>query len=210
MSQKYNNLVFLKIEMVSETGLVSNLEKAVLLAVAVILALPVAVYAQTPQPISGASVVAFGDAGYGVAETDAEGFFEITEGLGEGVYDVRISAKGYVSKVIQDVEVVAGEEVDIGDVFLKPSAVIKGVVETPDGEPAANVPVALKDSSGKVLQLTTTSSDGSFVFDTDVRNGTYTVEAYAFMFEGMEYQTVTMGFTQVEIPVPKPGASYLQ
>jgi len=210
MSQKYNNLVFLKIEMVSETGLVSNLEKAVLLAVAVILALPVAVYAQTPQPISGASVVAFGDAGYGVAETDAEGFFEITEGLGEGVYDVRISAKGYISKVIQDVEVVAGEEVDIGDVFLKPSAVIKGVVETPDGEPAANVPVALKDSSGNVLQLTTTSSDGSFVFDTDVRNGTYTVEAYAFMFEGMEYQTVTMGFTQVKIPVPKPGASYLE
>lgn len=189
---------------------VSNLEKAVLLAVIVMLVIPTAVCAQAPQPISGASVVALGDAGYGTAETDAEGFFKITEGLGEGVYDVRVSAKGYVSRVVKDVEVVAGEETDIGDVFLSPSAVIKGVVETPEGEPAANVPVALKSQNGTLVQLVTTSSDGSFIFDTDVRNGTYTVEAYAFAFEGMEYQTVTIGFTQVKIPVPKPGASYLQ
>lgn len=187
-----------------------DLEKLILLLAIAILALPAVAYAQASQAISGASVIAYGDAGYGVAETDVGGFFKITEGLGEGTYDVELSAKGYVSKIVRNVRVSADREVDIGDVFLEPSAVIKGVVRTPEGNPAAYVPVALKDQSGSVVQLTTASGDGSFVFDTNVKNGTYTVEAYAFLLKEVEYRTVTIGFTQITIPVPKQGVSYIE
>ena len=190
-------------------GRIVNLEKVIQLLVILILASAV-VYAQVSQPISGASVVAYGDAGYGVAETDVGGSFRIVEGLGEGTYNVEVSAKGYVSKIVQNVRVTADRETDIGDVFLEPSAVIKGVVRTPKGNPAAYVPVALKDRDGSVLQLTFASGDGSFIFDTNVRNGTYTIEAYAFLLKEVEYQKVTIGFTQITIPIPKRGVSYLE
>lgn len=191
-------------------GRILSLEKVILLLAIVILASPAVVYAQVSQPISGASVAAYGDAGYGVAETDVAGSFRIVEGLGEGTYNVEVSAKGYVSKMVQNVRVTADKETDVGDVFLEPSAVIKGVVRTPEGNPAAFVPVALKDQSGSIVQLTSASGDGSFIFDTNVKNGTYTIEAYAFLLKEVEYQTVTIGFTQITIPVPKRGVSYLE
>jgi len=166
--------------------------------------------AQVLNPIVGASVIASGASGFGAAETGLDGAFRLTEGLGEGVYRVTVSARGYVSRELHNVEVKADKEVDLGDILLEPSAVIKGVVETPDGRPASSVPVALKDSGGNVVAWASASVDGSFIFDTDVRNGTYSIEAHAFSFEGMEYQRFSVGFTQITIPVPIGGASYLE
>lgn len=187
-----------------------NLIKILTFSAVLTLALSVMVHAATLSPIRGASVIASGYNGYGLSETDLDGIFRITEGIGEGTYVVTVRAKGYISKELENIEVKALKETDVGDIILEPSAVIKGVVQTPDGIPAPSVPIALKDSSGNVVTWTAASSDGSFTFDTDVRNGTYSVEAYAFSFEGVDYQTVSIGFTQITIPIPRGGASYLE
>lgn len=163
-----------------------SLTRILTLSATFTLILMAVVNAAALSPISGASVIASGDHGYGTAETGLDGIFRITRGLGEGTYTVNVKAKGYISRVIENIEVKAVKETDLGDVILEPSALIKGVVETPEGKPAPSVPVALKDSGGNVVAWTAASSDGSFTFDTDVRNGTYSVEAYAFSFEGVE------------------------
>ncbi len=184
-------------------------KRAVTLSILVGLALTMNAWAQALTPIKGASVVASGMEGYGIAITGADGLFRISEGLGEGVYTVAVRAKGYVSREIMNVEVKAGE-LDLGVISLEPSGIISGVVETPEGKPAPSVPVTLKGQDGRAIEHTTSSSDGSFIFDTNIVNGTYTVEAYAYSFEGLEYTTVSMGFTQVHIFLPKGGAPYLE
>ncbi|MBS7638102.1 carboxypeptidase regulatory-like domain-containing protein [Candidatus Bathyarchaeota archaeon] len=192
----------------------NRLEKSLIrilpVSIALILALSTVVNAPTSTPISGASVTASGDYGYGTTKTGLDGVFRITDGLGEGIYTVKVEAEKYISKVIENIEVKALKETDLGDIILEPSAVIRGVVETPQGKPAPSVPVALKDQDGNVVAFKAASSDGSFTFDTDVRNGTYSIEAYAFSFEGVDYQTVSIGFTQITIPIPRGGASYLE
>lgn len=187
-------------------------EKCRTAIILVIMLLPaiVNIYAQGFKPIEGALVVASGDAGYGMAKTDVSGFFEIVKGLGEGVYEVTVTAKGYISKTLRNVKVEADKVTDLGDIELTPSAVIKGVVETPEGKPAASVPVILKASDGVTVSTTITASDGSFIFDTDVVNGTYSIEAYAFSFEGFEFQMMKLGLIQIPLPVFKGGASYLK
>lgn len=187
-----------------------NLIRVLTLSAAIMIALSLTVDASAPSPINGASVIASGEYGYGRAETGIDGIFKITEGLGEGVYTLTVRARGYISRELKNIEVKAVRETDLGDILLEPSAVVMGVVETPDGRPAPSVPVALKDSGGRVVAWTTASGDGSFTFDTDVRNGTYSIEAYAFNFEGVEYITIPMGLAQITIPVPGGGATYLE
>ena len=170
----------------------------------------VTIYAQELKPIKGALVIAVGNAGYGETKTDINGFFEITEGLGEGMYDVKVTAKGYITRIIKNVRVKADSATDLGDIELDPSAIIKGVVESPDGKPAGSVTVTLKTPDGKVVSVTTAADDGSFTFDTDVVTGTYSIEAYAFSFEGLTLQMMKLGMVQVPVPVLKGGASYLE
>ncbi len=192
----------------------NRLEKSLIrilpVSIALILALSTAVNAPASTPISGASVTASGDHGYGTTKTGLDGVFRITDGLGEGIYTVKVEAEKYISRVIENIEVKALKETDLGDIILEPSAVIRGVVEIPEGKPAPSVPIALKDQGGNVVIWKAASSDGSFTFDTDVRNGTYSIEAYAFSFEGVDYQMISIGFTQITIPIPRGGASYLE
>lgn len=62
------------------------------------------------NPIEGASVTASGPAGYGSAETDNNGNYLISEGLGTGAYTVEASAAGFVSQNITGAEVEVGIE----------------------------------------------------------------------------------------------------
>lgn len=62
------------------------------------------------NPIEGASVTASGPAGYGSAETDENGNYLISEGLGTGTYTVEASAAGFISENITGVEVEVGGE----------------------------------------------------------------------------------------------------
>ena len=167
-------------------------------------------FSQQLSPISGAKVVAKGNNGLGEATTDENGYFRIEEGIGAGTYTVTVSAKGYISKVLTNIQVSAGEEKDLGDIELEPSAVVEGVVKTPDGKLAANIPVVIMDERGNTISSTKTGGDGSFRLDTDIKTGTYVVRAYAFTFEGFEYKTIQIGFTQMKILAPKQGQVYLE
>lgn len=186
-----------------------SIRKAMVFLSIAALAASLQAFSQSTIPIQGATVVAVGDRGYGEATTDAEGYFRIEEGIVPGTYTIRVSARGYISKVIEGVEVSAGEE-DLGDIELEPSAAVVGVVRTPEGRPAAGVPVVLLNERQQPVTLTVTEDDGSFTLDTDIRTGTYRVRAYAFSFEGFTYQTVSVGPAQVRVPVPGRGKVYLE
>jgi len=181
------------------------------LMLAILVLLPI-MFAEELKPIEGATVTVYGDNGEGFAVTDYNGLFKVVEGLGEGIYTARISAKGFISKSIENILVKAGETRDLGDIELKPSATIMGIVETPDGKPVPSVPVFLKNSEGKIIAPPTiTSSNGAFIFDTDVTTGTYIVEAYPFSFEGFTFQTISLGpFGSMSFPAPKAGKSFLE
>ena len=184
--------------------------KVILLVLVLTLVLPILTYSQQLLPIGGAKVVAEGDNGLGEATTDANGYFRIEEGIGPGTYTVTVSAKGYLSKVLTNIQVSSGEEKDLGDIELEPSAIIEGVVKTPEGEPAGGVPVVLLNQKGEIVAQTVTANDGSFTFDSNVATGKYRVRAYAFSFQGFKFKTVMIGFMQVRIPVPKQGETYLE
>ncbi len=60
------------------------------------------------QGIEGADVSASGDEGSGSAETDEEGYYEISDGLGTGTYTVSVTKSGYVDSEKTGVEVTVG------------------------------------------------------------------------------------------------------
>jgi hypothetical protein len=63
----------------------------------------------TGDPIPDATVTASGSEGYGSADTDTNGDYVISSGLGTGTYDVSASAPGYQDQSIADVSVTENE-----------------------------------------------------------------------------------------------------
>lgn len=60
-------------------------------------------------PIIGADVIAQGPSGYGQAETDTNGNYLISKGLGTGLYTVNASAIGYSPKNVTDLSVIVNQ-----------------------------------------------------------------------------------------------------
>ena len=138
------------------------------------------VSAANPSPLQSAFISVNGDSGEGSAITGSNGIFSITQGLGTGNYTVEIQHQGYVSRML-NTTIVAGVETDLGDIELAVSGKIEGVVQNPGGNPVSDVSVLCKDeSSNDTVGFAVTSIDGSFLFDTDIKNGTYTIEALIF------------------------------
>jgi hypothetical protein len=156
--------------------------------------------AANPSPLENAYISVNGDNGDGFSITGLNGIFNITQGLGTGNYTVEVRHEGYISRML-DTTIVSGAETDLGDIGLAISGKLEGVVQNPDGNPISNVSVACKDESNNhAVDYAVTSIDGSFLFDTDIKNGTYTVEARACAgyasnsttgIEGLEGQTTS-------------------
>ncbi|MCJ7770319.1 carboxypeptidase-like regulatory domain-containing protein, partial [Candidatus Bathyarchaeota archaeon] len=143
------------------------------------------VSAVTFSPLPNATVSVGGENGEGFVITESDGIFIITQGLGAGNYAVEISHPGYVSRMLNTI-ITAGVETDLGDIELRVSGSIRGVVTDPGGNPTSNITVQCKDESDNTpVGYTVTSADGSFTFDTDIKNGTYTVEALLFTGSGL-------------------------
>jgi hypothetical protein len=138
------------------------------------------VSAANPSPLQNAFISVDGDSGEGSAITGSNGIFSITQGLGTGNYTVEIQHQGYISRML-NTTIVAGAETDLGDIELAVSGKIEGVVQNPGGNPVSDVSVLCKDESNNdTVDYAVTSIDGSFLFDTDIKNGTYTIEALIF------------------------------
>jgi hypothetical protein len=123
------------------------------------------------------SVSVDGDNGMGFAITGRDGVFIISSGLGAGNYTVYINHEGYVSKML-NTTVAAGGETDLGDIDLKVSGKIQGLVKSPSGNPVLGIHVMCQDeSNNNTIDYAITLADGSFWFGTDIKNGTYTIQA---------------------------------
>ncbi len=159
------------------------------------------VFSQNLVPINRATIIVTGDNGYARVLSGPDGRFEIKEGLAEGTYSVFVGATGYIYKTINNVKIKANEVIDLGDIKLEVSGVIKGKVVGVDGKPVAGVIVQLKGKS--VTSTVMTRSDGTFMFNTNIDTGTYTITAYPFYGGQMEYKTIKVGFMSIQIPLIK-------
>lgn len=86
----------------------------------------------TGSPIEGAYVLAEGPAGSGDSQTDSNGDYSISSGLGTGTYTVNASATGYSTISVTDVSVTV-DEVTPNVNFQLPSVlsgIISGTVES--------------------------------------------------------------------------------
>jgi len=132
----------------------------------------------TPVPVPNATIEVTGSDGEGMGISGADGIFQITEALAHGTYSVSIGARGYLTKAIDGVAIEANEIKDLGDIFLDPSATIRGTVVDPNGNPVGPVFVFLEKGASGAVESTVFSDDhGNFVFDSDIRTDTYTIMA---------------------------------
>ncbi len=147
----------------------------------------------TPPPsIPYAIVVAESMDGYGLAAASFDGSFVISEGLPNGVYSVTVSSTGYIGALLENVAVSNGNITDVGDVFMNASAVIQGMVVGPLGEPVCNAQVSLVSlDTNSTVGVAFSDASGAFIFNTDIRSGSYNVSAIPFSYPN----TFTPGYT---------------
>ena len=188
---------------------VNELKKISLIVVLATVLLASLVYSQSHVPIKGAAINVYGDNGEAYVTTGADGSFTISSGLGEGTYTVEVYAKGYISKVLSNVKIEAGKVKDLGDIILEASGVIKGKVVSPDGNPVKGVLVTLMKGN-KLINSTTTSFEGAFVFDTNLDTGTYSIIVLPAGYSSIEFKTVNIGMGTIQIPVVKEGGAFVQ
>ncbi len=110
-------------------------------------------------------------------DADSKGHFEVS--LPQGVYDIVVSARGYLSLLLRGIGVLAGTQIELTRALVPgegqtvegtPSTAIGGYVVDRLGTPVANVPVrAIVDGKGYVG---TTDRRGAYVIH-GVHPGTY-------------------------------------
>jgi len=133
--------------------------------------------------VPDAIIVAESNNGLGQAVTPTNGSFTISEGLPAGDYNLKMTAAGYIDALLEGIAVSTGEVTNIGCVLINVSAVIEGTVVGPSGEPVGGVLVTLvRQSDSAMVGAMLSSADGSFRFNTNIRNGLYNVSAITFSY----------------------------
>lgn len=153
----------------------------------------------TTNPIPNISVFATlssdGGTFFGEGTTDVVGHYEINMNLGTGTYNVSVAfPKGYVSKEVSSIYVIAGLMTTGVNLALDKSGIISGMVTTsPGGQPIANASVTASSSGGGTYFGTdTTDATGHYSISSGLGTGNYTVMAsYQFSFN----QTLNVGVT---------------
>jgi hypothetical protein len=116
---------------------------------------------------------------FGYSTTDVAGNYEINMNLGTGTYNVSVLLpKGYVSKEVSPVNVVAGTTTAGVNLALDRSGIISGMVRTsPGGQPIANASVTAFSSDFKHYGSDETDATGHYSISSGLGTGTYTVMA---------------------------------
>ncbi|MGQ9513895.1 MAG: carboxypeptidase regulatory-like domain-containing protein [Thermoproteota archaeon] len=139
----------------------------------------------TLAPIQNALVEVSGSEGEGSAKTDAAGTFQVNEALAGGTYTIKISAKGYLTKELNNIAIEANKVKDLGDILLDASATIKGKVVDSNGVSVGPAIVSLIKGD-ELVYSTVSDSQGNFVFDTDIHTGVYSITAMTYSMETMQ------------------------
>ncbi len=82
----------------------------------------------------------------GDKEDQGGGRFRIS-GLKPGLYDLYVDAKGWARRRAAEVEVIAGETVDAGEIVLEPEAVVSGRIVDRAGKPLGRGMVSIRGAS---------------------------------------------------------------
>ena len=101
------------------------------------------------EKLEGVEVRAHGDGAGQSVRADASGSFRL-EGPA-GTWTVEVSAPGRGIIVWDGVRVSTGGETDLGDVFLPREAVLRGLLEDPEGQPLAGADVRVLDLLGQAV-----------------------------------------------------------
>ena len=122
-------------------------------------------------PLHGARITCVGrDAR--VARFDADRFGRFTTTLPQGVYDLVISARGYLSLLVRGVGVLAGHNQTLvralvpgqgDDSPREPATAIGGYLTDRFGRPVANVTILVTAERGEIAYTTRTERDGAYL-----------------------------------------------
>lgn len=143
----------------------------VLVALMIVATLP-SIDASVPVP--SATVRVTGANAYSYIMTGADGRFD--GAIPEGNYTVEVIVGGYVFGRLENVVVIAGNTTDLGDIPLGRSGKVTGVAVGPQGEPISDLQITIYDQSTSTAISGTYLQNGTFQFDTGLKNGTYFIE----------------------------------
>jgi hypothetical protein len=112
-------------------------------------------------PLVGVDVIASGEEDrFGVATSAEDGTYSI-QNLREGIYEVSISATGYVKGLQMDIEVVAGQATLDINFALESGGFISGKVTQADAvTPIENADVFASNADGEIIETAETSAGG--------------------------------------------------
>jgi hypothetical protein len=159
------------------------------------------------QPIANASVTAFSsDFKYnGTDETDANGHYSISSGMGTGTYTVTAYVTGGTGIPVVNVSVTAGQEtssIDIQVTIIIPppptfSGTITGrVTNASDSQPIADAQVVAIGDTTFSYGSNYTDKDGYYIVAEDLDTDTYTVTASAFGYQDANLTMVSVTVNQ--------------
>jgi hypothetical protein len=151
----------------------------------------------------------------GTAETDAFGFYSISDGLANGNYTVTATYPGRYAFPQTNVPVIEGQEtsnINFTMVILTPSGTITGKVTDTGNAPIANALITSEGQSTLTSEETYTDTSGNYIISTGLPTDIYNVTASAPGYTSSS-QTVSVtvnnvsqaDFTLTEIPAAQSG-----
>jgi hypothetical protein len=133
------------------------------------------VYANDGGPVTNAIVIASGGEGYGYSLTGSDGSYEINEGLKTGIYDVYVTAFGYINVEVPSVSITAASTTTL-DVFLNCSGGISGTIRNTIGTPLQGITVvAVSEDEHYFGYAVPTNASGQYLIATNLETGSYNV-----------------------------------
>jgi hypothetical protein len=137
------------------------------------------------QPIADASVTASSGNMFGFATTDANGHYQITDGLGTGTYTVFAlfgTAFSQTTAIVTAGQTTANVNLQL---TVQPSGKITGTVKDAAGNPLVGADVNAQSLTGS--DSATTDFNGAYIINTTLPTGIYSVTA---SLEGYTTQTL--------------------
>ncbi|MCQ5377191.1 MAG: carboxypeptidase regulatory-like domain-containing protein [Candidatus Methanomethylicia archaeon] len=125
-------------------------------------------------PIPSATVRVTGANANVYLSTAADGRFN--GAIPAGNYTVDVIVSGYVFGKLENVVVTAGNTTDLGDIPLGRSGKVTGTAVGPHGEPITDLQITISDQSTNASISGTILKNGTFQFNTGLKNGTYFLE----------------------------------
>jgi protocatechuate 3,4-dioxygenase beta subunit len=137
------------------------------------------------NPVANATVTAvYTFMAMGTAETDASGYYSISDGLASGNYTVTVAYPGGYAFPQTNVTVVEGQETsNINFTMLKytitPSGIISGTVTDTNNAPIPNALVTAVGQTTSSSEETYTDTSGNYIISAGLPTDTYNVTASA-------------------------------